>query len=117
MIWRGNRYLGGGFGSDSRQRFSASIEGERWQNEFGSQGMFLWTSLTYRPTPAIRVSLSPTYRASHEKVQYVTQVDDASYTPTYGKRYIFAELQQKTLDIGIRSEWTVSSRLSMQLYL
>ncbi|MFP5247751.1 MAG: DUF5916 domain-containing protein, partial [Thermoanaerobaculia bacterium] len=117
MLWRGNRYVGGGGGSDARRKFSVQAETERWTNEFGSDGNYFWAQLTYRPTPAIRVSLSPTYRQSTEKVQYVTTIDDPSYTATFGKRYVFATLAQKTLDIGIRTEWTVSSRLSAQLYL
>lgn len=42
---------------------------------------------------------------------------DPSYEPTYGRRYLFATLDQKTLDVGVRTEWTVSSRLSFQLFL
>ncbi len=117
MIWRGNRYLGGGFGSDSRKKFSGALETERWTNEFGSEGFFLWTSLTYRPMPAVRLTVSPSYNQSREAVQYVTTIPDSAYTPTYGNRYVFSTLEQKTIDIGIRTEWTMNARLSFQLYL
>ncbi len=117
MLYRGHRYVGGGFGSDSRKKFSASIETESVVDGFDGTFRMYWTSLTYRPTPAIRISLTPSFRRLHEVAQYVTQVADPSYEATYGKRYIFATLDQRTLDIGLRTEWTMNARLSAQLYL
>jgi hypothetical protein len=117
MAVPGSQYLGGGFGSDGRQRFSFSLEGEAARSGWNGSSTYLWASLTYRPTPAIRISLSPTYRDVHEGAQYVNWAADAAATETYGKRYIFATLDQRTLDLGIRTEWTMSARLSMQLYL
>ena len=111
------RYLGGGFGSDSRRRFSVTVEGEGVTDGLGGSASFLLTSLTYRPTPAIRISLSPRYRVLNERSQYVTTIADPSATETYGNRYVFATLDQRTLDVGVRTEWTMNARLSMQLYL
>ncbi|HYH05528.1 MAG TPA: DUF5916 domain-containing protein [Thermoanaerobaculia bacterium] len=117
MIYRGHWYAGGGFGSDSRKKFSFSVETERVRDGFDGTNEMYWLSLTYRPTPAIRLSLTPRYNNLHENAQYVTTIDDTGYAPTYGKRYVFATLNQKTLDIGIRTEWTMSSRLSLQLFV
>jgi len=117
MIYRGHHYAGGGFGNDSRKRVSFETEGERVDDGFGGSSGSYWLSLIYRPTPAIKLSISPRYSRVHEVAQYVTQIDDAAYTPTYGKRYIFATLNQKTLDLGIRTDWTMSSRLSLQLFV
>jgi hypothetical protein len=117
MINPGYQYAGGGFESDTRRRFSASMEGEMVTDDLGGDSTYLFTSLTYRPTPAIRISLSPTYRGLHEKAQYVTTIGDPSATETYGNRYVFATLDQRTLDLGVRTEWTMNARLSMQLYL
>ena len=117
MVNPSYRYVGGGFGSDSRRRFSVSVEGERFTDGLGGSSAFLWSSLTYRPTPAIRVSLTPTFSTRDERAQYVTWMNDPAATETYGKRYVFATLDQRTLDVGVRTEWTMSARLSMQLYL
>ncbi|HYI09805.1 MAG TPA: DUF5916 domain-containing protein [Thermoanaerobaculia bacterium] len=117
MLNRGNEYVGGGFNSDSRKKYSMAIETERWTSVDGSAGNFLWSSFTYRPSPSIRLSLTPMYDQAREAVQYVSTVDDPAYAATYGKRYVFSQLDRKTLDIGIRTEWTASARLSMQLYL
>lgn len=117
MIYRGDYYVGGGFGNDSRKKWYFQTEGEWVEDDFGGTSEYFWTSLTYRPTPAIRVSVSPTYRHTHEVAQYVSTFSDASYTPTYGKKVLFATLDQRTLDVGIRTEWTMNARLSMQLFL
>jgi hypothetical protein len=117
MIYRGHNYWGFGIGNDSRKKFFAELTHEQVKDDFGGTFATYATTLTYRPVPSLRFSLTPRYSDLHEVAQYVTQVDDAEYSPTYGKRYLFATLDQKTLDLGIRSEWTVSSRLSMQLFL
>jgi hypothetical protein len=117
MIYRGHHYYGGGFGSDSRKKFSFEVETEHVLDEFEGTFDMYYLSLTYRPTPAIRVSLVPRYNRLHEVAQYVTTVKETGYAPTYGDQYVFATLDQRTVDIGIRTEWTASSRLSLQLYL
>lgn len=117
MIYRGHQVYGGGFGNDSRKKFYFEFETEHVQDGFDGTFDMYYLSLTYRPTPAIRVSLVPRYNRLHEVAQYVTTVLDTGYAPTYNNQYVFATLDQRTVDIGIRTEWTASSRLSLQLYL
>ena len=117
MLYRGYKYAGGGFGSDTRKKFSASVETERVVDGFHGTNQMYWTSLTYRPSPGLRFSVTPRYSDLHEVAQYVTTLTDRGYEPTYGNQYVFSTLDQKTIDVGIRTEWTVSSRLSLQLYL
>jgi hypothetical protein len=117
MIYRGHRYVGGGFGNDSRKRFSFEVETEQVVDDFGGTNELYVTSLTWRPTPALRFTVTPRYNDLHEVAMYVTRVKDEAYEPTYGQKYVFATLDQKTLDIGLRTEWTASSRLSLQLFL
>jgi hypothetical protein len=38
------------------------------------------------------------------------------YDPTYGRRYIFADLEQRTFEMGVRMDWTFSPTLSLQVY-
>src|SRR5687768_18159752 len=47
----------------------------------------------------------------------VTGVQTCALPISYGDRYIFAELDQKTLELGIRADWTMNARISFQLYL
>jgi hypothetical protein len=54
---------------------------------------------------------------SHDQNQYVFTAPDASAVETYGNRYVFAELEQRSFEISTRADWTLSPRLSFQLYL
>jgi hypothetical protein len=67
--------------------------------------------------PNLQLSAGPTYTSSHDHTAYVTTVDDAEATRTFGRRYVFGDLEQRSFDLSTRADWTVSSRLSFQLYL
>lgn len=112
-----DHYYGAGIGSDSRKKYAFEVWGEVTGDEDGGRSRMVGTWLSYRPTTALRVTLLPEFRTSREFAQFVTRRSDPSYTPTYGVRYVFGTLDSKTLNIGVRTEWTVSSRLSFQLYL
>jgi hypothetical protein len=112
-----DRFVSATIGSDSRKKYYFEAWTESGTDEADGQFNYYGGTFTYRPTSAIRLSLSPRYSRVHENIQYVTQVDDAAYKATYGKRFLFATLDQRTIDIGVRTEWTVSSRLSFQMYL
>jgi len=119
IVRPGYSYYGGGFITDARKKFSMSLEAERldYTGESNGESNYFRMSVTYRPTPAMSVSLTPIFRRLNEPMQYVTTIPDPSQERTYGKRYVFALLKQRTLDIGIRTEWTMNARLSMQIYL
>jgi uncharacterized protein DUF5916/cellulose/xylan binding protein with CBM9 domain len=113
----GDDYISFGVGSDSRRKLSAELYADRDVDQEGgfSHNYTLYTN--YRPNTAIRLSVSPSYSRLHNVTQYVTTIDDPSVATTYGHRYIFATLEQRSLDFGTRVEWTVNARLSLQLYL
>jgi hypothetical protein len=46
----------------------------------------------------------------------VTSTGVLPYTPTYGRRYIFADLEQRSFEMGTRLDWTFSPTLSLQLF-
>jgi hypothetical protein len=117
MIYRADRYAGAGFGNDSRKKVFFETETERVRDDFGGTFASYYLSVTYRPSSSIRLTVTPRYSDSTEVAQYVTSLPDATYTPTYGNRYIFSTLDQKTIDLGIRTEWTMNARLSAQLFL
>jgi hypothetical protein len=49
--------------------------------------------------------------------QYLGRINDGTATETYGKRYLFGELNQNTISASIRLNWTFTPTLSLQLYL
>jgi hypothetical protein len=70
-----------------------------------------------RPTTTVRVTLNPNYFKQHSTSQYVRGVADALADATYDTRYVFANLDQTTLVLETRVEWTFTSKLSLQSYI
>lgn len=103
-------------GSDSRKD---------WVIEFGgglsesnpSYGWFAEASLELRLLPNISFIFSPQFAKEFSYAQYVDTYSDQTATKTYGSRYVFAELNQKTLSSSIRLNWTFTPDLSLQLYI
>ncbi len=73
-------------------------------------------NLEWKPASNISVSVAPRYEYNLIPAQYIDTFDDSSASFTYGKRYVFGELDQKTFSAGLRLNWTFSPALSLQLY-
>jgi hypothetical protein len=105
------------FGSDDRKFFFLTLSGHADRSGDGSYTHSGRLTLNARPASNIQLSLAPSVSRSHDHTQYVTAADDPKATETYGRRYIFADLEQRSFELGIRADWTLSSRLSFQLYM
>ncbi|HVG23211.1 MAG TPA: DUF5916 domain-containing protein [Thermoanaerobaculia bacterium] len=95
-------------GSDSRKRFFFSVDGHVEGGEEESYARSGSLSLNYRPAPNLRLSIGPSVSRSHEAHQFVTRA---------GGEPLFAELEQRSVELATRVDWTLSSRLSFQLFM
>jgi len=73
--------------------------------------------LELRPDAAVRFRAGPSLTRLHQTRQYVVAATDPTATATYGRRYVFADLDQTTFALEARLDWTFSPHLSLQLYL
>ncbi|MGE5316206.1 MAG: DUF5916 domain-containing protein [Acidobacteriota bacterium] len=73
--------------------------------------------LQWRPASNISVVIGPSIGHSREDMQWIDNVDDPSATGTYGRRFIFAELEQRTISANVRVNWTFTPQLSLQLFM
>jgi hypothetical protein len=103
--------------TDERKKLSFEVSGSTERAVDGSYGHQLALGLTARPSANLQFEIEPLFRRAYEYVQYVTSFDDPAATATFGRRYLFAGLHQREFDVGIRADWTLSSRLSLQLYM
>jgi hypothetical protein len=104
-------------GTDERKKFFAQLTAHL---EGAGDGYYVRTNgitLTAQPADNLRVSITPSVTRSHDHTQYVTSFADAAATGTYGRRYVFSDLEQHSFELATRADWTLSSRLSLQLYL
>lgn len=107
----------GSVGSDARKNFFAQLNAHADGSRDGSYTHTLGLQLTARPRSNLQLSAGPSVTREHDFNQYVTAIGDASATATFGQRYVFAELEQRTFALETRADWTLTSRLSFQLYL
>jgi len=71
----------------------------------------VWLDLSVRPANALQLTLSPSYTRNRRELQYVG-TESASGEP----RYLFGRLDQKTLALTLRIDYTLSPNLTLQLY-
>ncbi|HEX7154316.1 MAG TPA: DUF5916 domain-containing protein [Thermoanaerobaculia bacterium] len=107
----------GSIGSDERKKFFFEVNTELDRADDDSYYRALGVALTARPAANLTLSVEPRFSRSRNTAQYVTPVADATATETYGTRHVVADLHQSSFELGTRADWTLSSRLSLQLYL
>jgi hypothetical protein len=82
----------------------------------GGGGWNLGTFINLQPSDNLSIALEPRFGSFRSSDQYVTSTAVLPYTPTYGRRYIFADLEQRIFEMGARVDWTFSPTLSLQLF-
>ena len=87
-----------------------------WNSE-GGYGKVIGVSASVRPSPTVHLRFEPSYRRIHRLTQFVQDVADPLATATFGRRTVFAVLDQHELALDTRLEWTWSPRISLQLFL
>lgn len=103
--------------SDRRKPLILSLFGHITNYETGSRFRNIDLSLRWKPKSNIEFSFGPNYLVNRCVAQYVTTVNDPLMTATYGKRYIYGEIDQKTISSTIRLDWTFTPNLTLQAYL
>jgi hypothetical protein len=105
------------FNTERRQTVSFG-GGLNFSDDFVGEGrsMSFGGGINIRPSDNVSLQIQPNYRVSRAGDQYVTATSTLPYVPTYGTRYIFAELDQRQLTMETRIDWTFSPTLTLQLF-
>ena len=102
--------------SDSRKKHRFGAFMLHFDDEVGGWSTFIAPELTLKPKPALRVQLRPSFSTSRSMGQYVASQADVNATNTFGKRYVFATLDQRELSATTRVDWTFTPKLSLQVF-
>ncbi|OZC02121.1 DUF5916 domain-containing protein [Rubricoccus marinus] len=102
--------------TDSRKRVSGSLWSGANRDELGSWFWGIEPGVEVRPAANLSFSLSPELNLSHSARQYVTSMDAEAMTATFGRRYVFGEVDQTSVALSARLDWTFTPDLSLQLY-
>lgn len=109
-------------------QIDASLNSDSRKNWIFNTGFFVYRAgyddeynvnfgVTYRPAANISIEVSPQYSRELYSAQWIDAFDDPTATATYGKRYVFGYLDQRTFSAGIRLNWTFTPQLSLQMYM
>jgi len=98
--------------TDARKKTQINFGGSgSLSDEDDSERTSFFIGATYRPSPAMKLSIHPSYSVSREDLQYVSQEDFQGE-----KRYLFAQIKQKTLALTLRLDFCLTPDLSIQFY-
>ena len=111
--WSGSISLG----TDGRRSVTGDAHVSASREDAGSWSWALHTQLGLKPSDRWSLSFGPTFSRNFNVAQYLTSLDDASYTPTYGRRYLFAPLSRTELGVETRFNVAFTPTLSLETYV
>lgn len=73
-------------------------------------------SVNIRPSQTVELRFEPRMSWERSGAQYVTATDVLPYSPTFGTRYFFSDLERRSFSMETRLDWTFTPKLSLQLF-
>ncbi len=110
-------FIEGDVESDPRRSLVGELDYFFFFDATGEYQYDLSLGLEVRPTPAIEVSMEPALSVSYDTDQYVTRHADPLATRTFGHRYVFGDINQVSLSVDTRIDWTFRPNLSLQFFV
>ena len=105
------------FNSDRRKKLVGSGFVEHGCNFEGDCDTFTGVTLEVRPASNISLSIGPFFAWENTGFQYVDVYDDTTSNLFYDRRYLFADLDQRTVSMNTRFNVTFTPNLTFELFL
>jgi hypothetical protein len=102
--------------TDGRKRILLSLNGSLGRNTEGYGNEDIFAQVRVRAASNVSLTFSPAYSHSTNARQYVSRFTDPTQNLFYGSRYLFADIEQKTVSLETRAAVTFSPTLSFELY-
>jgi hypothetical protein len=102
--------------TDDRRPVDVDVEYSYSQNSTSGWGHNFAIELFMRPSSALQLSIEPNFSRQYNDFQFVTAVSDPLAQRTFGRRYVFGDIEQHELSIDMRVAWTFSPKLSLQMF-
>ena len=103
--------------TDSRDKIYFEFYGNNAWDKLGGNAQYISLTAIWRPSSQIDFRVGPFYNYNFETLQWVDNFNDPYAVNTYNNRYVFGNLNQKTIGGEIRLNWTFTPTLSLQLFL
>ncbi len=104
------------FNSDPRKSIVGYFGTYTQRGPGEGQNDALFAEIQLKPRPNIELSLGPSLSWDKSEAQFLGRVTDPLATRTYGSRYIFADVDQTTISLDTRLNYTFSPALSLQVF-
>lgn len=112
FIHPGNQNFNLNIGSDQSKKLSfflGNFHGLGDATSFRTHEYYAY--INYRPVNSVAISVEPSYSVEMQNLQYVTTAGSNT-----DQKYIFAQIDQKTLGITFRINYTINPELSIEYY-
>jgi hypothetical protein len=103
-------------GDGKRTRFYYLDSQTYVQPEAGSYNAYVEPGFEWKPVSNLTFRVGPGFERVFEDAQYVATVEDPTASATYGSRYVFAQLDQRTVSANLRLNCAFTPNLSVQIY-
>ena len=103
--------------TDDRRPVIAGFHPNYSWDEDGGKSYRLNFNVTLKPASNVNLTLSPSFGKSKNPDQYVTAVDDSTAQSFFGRRYVFAQLDQTSLSMTTRLNLTFTPTMTLELFL
>lgn len=110
-------FIGAEFDSDNRKDLSFGADISYENNALNENNFDFETYLKWKPSTQITLSVGPEYSKRFSKRQWIDNFYDQNATDTYNTRYVFGDIDQETISANIRLNWTITPKISLQLFL
>ena len=97
--------------TDNRRRVSGSLNYNWFFDTDGSRTLSVSPGVTIRPSRALSASMHASINRNRRDTQWVQNLTDAA-----GEHYVFGRLDQTTVSVSARVNYTLSPTLTLQLY-
>jgi hypothetical protein len=106
-----------GMGTDGRKWLSFDgWLGHDW-NKYSGFSTNANLTMTLKPLPSLSISTGPSLGRSRNLSQYLETEEDPTAGDTFGARYVFGTIEQKSLTLQTRVNWILNPNVSLQVYM
>ena len=104
-------------GTDNRKALVFYLNAQANCNAEGYCGRNIGVTADIKPRSNITLSVGPSLARSESGVQYITAVNDTSHNAFYDRRYVFADLTQRSVSMNTRVNISFTTNLTFELFL
>ncbi len=102
--------------TDRRAALSLEPSFEYEKRHLGGYQVESGLEISLRPTPGFEIEMEPEFSQEVEPAQYVDTTDDVDFAPTFGRRYLFADLRRRSFSVETRVNVAFTPLLTLQMF-